>query len=106
MGVAAGLLNAALLLAGSGDSEALQAAAQLIALSSAAAFLLAFSPPRFLRVMWRQRDERALWQAQGELVAADTREAVISGGLPHVADSSAAAARCSSTPVVRRPPSG
>ncbi len=85
MGVAAGLLNAALLLAGSGEGQVLQAAAQLIALSSAAAFLLAFSPPQSLRVMWRQPDERALWQAQGDLVAADTREAVVAAVLPHVA---------------------
>lgn len=85
MGVAAGLLNAALLLAGSGEGQVLQAAAQLIALSSAAAFLLAFSPPQSLRVLWRQPDERALWQAQGDLVAADTREAVVAAVLPHVA---------------------
>jgi hypothetical protein len=85
MAVAAGLLNVALVLAGAGESEGLSAAGQAVAFTSALTFVLAFSPPRFLRAAWRQADERALWHAEGDLVAADTREDVVMAVLPHVA---------------------
>jgi hypothetical protein len=85
MGAAAGLLNAALVVSGVGDTDLAASVGQAIALVSAVTFLLAFSPPRLVRSLWRQADERALWQAEGELVAADTADAVMSAVLPHVA---------------------
>ena len=85
MAAAAGLLNIALVLAGVGQMEIVTAMGQGLAFASGVTFVLAFAPPRFIRAMWRQADERALWHAEGELVKADTREAVVSAVLPHVA---------------------
>jgi hypothetical protein len=85
MAAAAALLNVALVLAGVGTGGIVPLLAQILALASAYTFVLAFAPPSFVRAMWRQADERALWQAEGALVAADNRQAVVGAILPHVA---------------------
>ncbi len=62
MAAAAALLNVALVLAGVGTGGLVPLLAQIIALGSAYTFVLAFAPPRFIRAVWRQADERELWQ--------------------------------------------
>jgi len=82
LSVAAAGLSAAAVLAVVGDESG--AAAQLLALVSGVACFLGFSPPRFLRLAWRGREEDEFQRALGELMTATTREEVADRLLPHV----------------------
>lgn len=88
LALAAAVLNAALVLAGvssaAGGPEALTSAIQAAALLSAGLFYIGFAPPPVVRQMWRRADERELWDAEGELMAATTGREVVTSMLPHI----------------------
>lgn len=84
LAVAAAMLDVALVLALVGTGETLSEAAYVLALASAGVFLLAFAPPRFVRVMWRESDERELHSVESDLMAATTRAEVVATMLSHV----------------------
>lgn len=88
LALGAAVLNVALVLAGLGAATdvppAVATAIQVGALASAVLFYVGFAPPGILRQMWRRADERALWEAEGELMAATSSGEVASCMLPHV----------------------
>ena len=89
LGLAALLLNVALVVAGLAPSSADPAAAsrivtQFISTLSAVLFAVAFVPPGWMRLAWRRPEERALQAAQLELMAATTLPDVIERMLPPV----------------------
>ncbi len=87
LGLAAVEMNVALVLAGvvSNSSEAeIAAAVQILAFGSAVLFFLGFAPPPLLRMAWRRPEERALQEAQLELIAATTPTEVTERLLPRV----------------------
>lgn len=77
-------LSVALVLAGeAGESPALSLVIQLIALVSVVSFFLAFSPPSWLRTLWRKPVEDSLRRAALDLMAADRIDDVLDVLLPH-----------------------
>lgn len=89
LGIAALLLNVALVVAGVAPSSASPAAVgrivtQLLATASAVVFAVAFLPPGWVRLAWRRPEERALQAAQLELMAATTLSDVTERMLPAV----------------------
>lgn len=87
LAVAAAVLNAALIMAGfsttAGGPAMLTAAIQSAGLLSAVLFYVGFAPPPLLRQMWRRADERKLWAAEGELMAATSGSEVVTSMLPY-----------------------
>lgn len=87
LALAAAVLNAALILAGISATASEAILTRVIrgtALASAALFYTGFAPPPIVRQVWRRSDERALWRAEGELMAATTGREVVSSMLPHI----------------------
>ena len=88
LGVAAVLLNAALLAVAGGDartSDQVSLAGQLLGLVSAGLFLAGFAPPRSLRTVWRREEADRLRLAEADLMLADTPDAVAAIVLPQAA---------------------
>jgi signal transduction histidine kinase/ActR/RegA family two-component response regulator len=88
MALASGLLNTALLLVGatsSRDSATVDLAVQGLALLSGVGFLVGFSPPLWLRVLWRRPERQALDNATGELMSASSVVEITDALLPRVA---------------------
>ena len=72
-------LNAAVIVAagsGSAESSSLRLVTQLLGLASAGLFLVAFSPPRSLRTVWRREELERLRLAEADLMLADTAAGV------------------------------
>jgi signal transduction histidine kinase len=88
LAVAAAVLNAALVGAGisatAGAPAPVPELIQSTALLSAGLFYVAFAPPPFVRAAWRRVDERALWKAERDLMAATTSTEVVTSMLPHI----------------------
>ena len=88
MGLASGLLNTALLLAGatsSSDSATLELAVQSLALLSGIGFYVGFAPPLWLRVLWRRPERQALDHATEDLMSATSVTQITDALLPRVA---------------------
>ncbi|HVM02361.1 MAG TPA: EAL domain-containing protein, partial [Acidimicrobiales bacterium] len=88
LAAAAVALNVALLVAagtGTGASAHLALGAQLLGLASAVLFLVAFSPSRSLRTLWRRQELDRLRLAQADLMLADSAAAVAGVVLPEAA---------------------
>ena len=64
------------------DNEGLQIAISGLAIASALAFLLGFSPPGIVRVIWRRPEQERVRAAIGGLMAATTPEEVAANVLP------------------------
>jgi signal transduction histidine kinase len=64
------------------DDEGLQIAVSGLAIASALAFLLGFSPPQVVRLIWRHAETERVRDAISELMAATTPEAVAANVLP------------------------
>jgi signal transduction histidine kinase/DNA-binding response OmpR family regulator len=58
---------------------------QVVSLSSAGLFYLAFAPPRVLRTAWRREEQQALQRATKGMSAATSMQEVSDALLPHVA---------------------
>ena len=91
MAAAASLLALAILTSASGSSAgaepgAVELVQSAIGLLAAPLFLLGFDPPRFLRVLWRQREEADLRSTEIGLVRAVSRPDVANAWLPSVSE--------------------
>lgn len=87
MAAGAGLINAVIIVSGfvQADSEsAFGLVTGFIAIMCALFFFAGFMPPRFLRVLWRQRDLETLRKAEIGLMTAATESEVAHVLLPHV----------------------
>jgi signal transduction histidine kinase/ActR/RegA family two-component response regulator len=88
MSLASGLLNTALLLAGtasSSDSPIIELTVQVLALLSGIGFYGGFAPPLWLKVLWRRPERQALDHATGELMSATSVTEISDALLPRVA---------------------
>jgi hypothetical protein len=88
LSLASVLLSVAIVISGTvggGRQVAIDLAVQAVVLLSVIAFFIAFSPPRWLRVMWRSRAEGELRQAAIELMSATDQTEVIDTVLPQAA---------------------
>ena len=79
-------LTAALVIAGAAEDDETATAlfTQSIALVSVALFFLGFSPPAWLRVIWRRPEQSSLRAAISELMSARTEDELSGILLPHV----------------------
>lgn len=77
-------LNIALIIVGVDPTGAFTGLVEVVAFASAILFFLGFAPPRWVRLLWRRPDEQALWRVERDLVAATTRDEVVSYMLPRV----------------------
>lgn len=87
MAAGAGLINAVIIVSGfvQADSESVFGLVTgFIAILCALFFFAGFEPPRFLRVLWRQRDLETLRKAEIGLMTAATEEEIAHVLLPHV----------------------
>ena len=85
LGLAAALVNAALLLsarAGNRESGALVFGGRMVGLAATVLFMLGFAPPGLLRALWRRREVAAFRRAESELMGAETVEDVTGIVLP------------------------
>lgn len=64
------------------DDQGLQIAVSGLGIGSAFAFLLGFSPPRIVRLIWRSSEQERVRDAIGGLMAATTPEEVAANVLP------------------------
>lgn len=77
-------LSVALIIAGqTGDSAVTDALIQLIALASVTAFFFGFSPPSWLRTLWRKPVEDSLRRGTLEMMRAESTTDVLNVLLPH-----------------------
>ncbi len=60
--------------AGTGDAPAVDAATRLLLLASSLLFFFGFSPPRFLRALWRRPAEESVREGLQALMAATSRQ--------------------------------
>lgn len=84
LGVAAGLLNLALVASVTmpAASTGAQVGVQLAAIASSVLFLLGFSPPAVVRRSWRAPDEEALRRAERDLLLAEDVDGIARGLSP------------------------
>lgn len=87
LSLAAVALAATLLLAvaAPADDQSLQIAVSAMGIASAFAFLLGFSPPGIVRLIWRRPEQERVRDAIGGLMAAATPEEVAANVLPPMA---------------------
>jgi signal transduction histidine kinase len=89
MALAASIL-AAVLVSSSAESDdetqASNVATSALGLLAAPLFFIGFDPPKFLRLLWRQREDAALRTAEVNLVQATSREDVANAWLPRVSE--------------------
>jgi signal transduction histidine kinase len=88
LALASTALAAALLLSvGAGEDESWFAlAVGLVGTASALGFLLGFSPPAVLRLLWRRPEQSRMQEAIGELMGATSEQDVASRVLPPMAE--------------------
>jgi signal transduction histidine kinase len=90
MAAAASMLALVIVISASGSSGAeerpLDVIVSAIGLLAAPLFFLGFDPPRFLRLLWRQREEAALRDTEIGLVRAISRPEVANAWLPRVSE--------------------
>jgi len=72
------------------DPGVTQVITSVLALIAAPLFLLGVSPPRLLLATWRRADERAMRQAEAQLMGASNEEDVANALLPHIGQALAA----------------
>ena len=88
LAAAAGALSVAIIISGGFPGKrpaAVDIVVSLLTLLSAITFYFAFSPPGFIRAIWRRPGEERMRRAVMDLLTAVTDEAVIEGLLPHAA---------------------
>lgn len=79
LSIAATSMSVTIVLAGADAdrSTELDVFVQALALASAVTFFLAFSPPAWLRWLWRRKAEREIREATSGLLSAGTREEIV-----------------------------
>jgi signal transduction histidine kinase len=84
LSIAAVALAAAILcaVAAPADDQGIQIAVSALAIASALAFLLGFSPPRIVRLLWRRPEQERFRDAIGGLMVATTPGEVAANVLP------------------------
>jgi signal transduction histidine kinase len=88
LAVAAIAMSVAIVLAGTASGERsleVEISVQVIAMASVIAFYLAFSPPAWLRWLWRREAEKEIRRASAGLMAAGTRQEIVDTVLPRAA---------------------
>lgn len=88
LGFASLVLSFAIVVAGVGPSDrppGLDLALRLLIFASALLFFVAFAPPRFLRTVWRRREEEEVRATLPALMAATSAEDVTGSVLPQMA---------------------
>ncbi len=89
LGLAAAVLNLAVLMAGSSttpDSGVLTISARILGLLATVLFAVGFAPPSVLRILWRRREVAAFHRAENDLMVADSVARVAEIVLPHAAE--------------------